>query len=119
VCGPLHGPQVVALRARFRACRRLSAEVNARLSGWPAGQDCTPPGRDPLAAGDWRLCATAQQFLALVARCDLVVTTWLHGLVPALSTGAPLIAVGPVTGGARAAPRPGPWAGRRWWTPGR
>ncbi|MGW1810500.1 polysaccharide pyruvyl transferase family protein [Streptomyces sp. NPDC002078] len=108
------------MHARFRACRRLSAGVNARLSGWSAGQDCARlPAGTRLAAGDWRLCATAEQFLALVARCALVVTTWLHGLVPALGTGAPVIAAGRSRAVPGSAPRPGPWAGRRWWTPGR
>ncbi|MER6063248.1 polysaccharide pyruvyl transferase family protein [Streptomyces sp. NPDC001792] len=164
VCGPVHGPQVIALHARFRACRRLAAgvsvvdpadpaatgfheiiardgtaaparrdlaataaagplppvagvvlshgqgeygdrrrheAVNARLTGWLAGKDCARLSADTrLAADDWRLCATAEQFLALVSRCDLVVTTRLHGLVPALRTGTPVIAVDPVAGGA-------------------
>jgi hypothetical protein len=165
VCGPVRGPQVTALHARFRTCRRLAAgvsvvdpadpaatgfheiiardgtaaparrdlaataaacplppvagvvlshgqgeygarrrheEVNARLTGWLAGKDCARLSADTrLAADDWRLCATAEQFLALVSRCDLVVTTRLHGLVLALCTGTPVIAVDPVAGGAK------------------
>ncbi|WP_055710645.1 polysaccharide pyruvyl transferase family protein, partial [Streptomyces puniciscabiei] len=168
VCGPVHGPQVAALHARFRTCRRRAAdvsvvdpadpadpaatgfheiiardgtaaparhdlaamapagplppvagvvlshgegeygerrrheEVNARLTGWPAGKDCARlPAGTRLAMDDWRLYATAEQFLALVSRCDLVVTTWMHGLVPALRTGTPVIAVDPVAGGAK------------------
>ncbi|MGW7821147.1 polysaccharide pyruvyl transferase family protein [Streptomyces puniciscabiei] len=165
VCGPVHGPQVAALHARFRTCRRLAAgvsvvdpadpaatgfheilardgtaaparhdlaatapagplppvagvvlshgqgeygarrrheEVNARLTGWLAGKDCARlPADTRLATDDWRLCATAEQFLALVSRCDVVVTTRLHGLVLALRTGTPVIAVDPVAGGAK------------------
>ncbi|MEV6291588.1 polysaccharide pyruvyl transferase family protein [Streptomyces sp. NPDC051896] len=165
VCGPVHGPQVTTLHARFRTCRRLAAgvsvvdaadpaatgfheiiardgtaaparrdlaataaagplppvvgvvlsqgqgeygtrrpheEVNARLTGWLAGKDCARLSADTrLAEDDWRLCARAEQFLALVSRCDLVVTTRLHGLVLALRTGTPVIAVDPVAGGAK------------------
>ncbi|MEU2061175.1 polysaccharide pyruvyl transferase family protein [Streptomyces sp. NPDC013455] len=165
VCGPVYGPQVAALHARFRTCRRLAAgvsvvdpadpgatgfdlivardgtagparldlaatapagplppvagvvlshgqgeygarrrhaEVNERITGWLAGKDCARvPADTRLAGDDWRLCATAEQFLALVARFDLVVTTRLHGLVLALRTGTPVIAVDPVAGGAK------------------
>jgi hypothetical protein len=165
VCGPVHGPQVAGLHARFGTCRRLAAgvsvvdpadpaatgfheivardgaaaparhdlaatapagplppvaavvlshgqgeygarrrheEVNAGITGWLAGKDCARmPADTRLASDDWRLCGTAEQFLALVSRCDLVVTTRLHGLVLALRTGTPVIAVDPVAGGAK------------------
>ncbi|MEU0969652.1 polysaccharide pyruvyl transferase family protein [Streptomyces sp. NPDC005917] len=165
VCGPVHGPQVTLLHARFRTCRRLAAgvsvvdpddpaatgfheiiardgtpaparhdlaasapvgppppvagvvlshgqgeygkrrrheEVNARITGWLAGKDCVRvPAETRLATDDWRLCATAEQFLALVSRFDVVVTTRLHGLVLALRTGTPVIAVDPVASGAK------------------
>jgi hypothetical protein len=165
VCGPVHGPQVAALHARFGTCRRLAAgvsvvdpadpaatgfheivardgtaaparhdlaagapagplppvagvilshgqgeyggrrrheDVNARITGWLAGKDCARvPADTRLAIDDWRLCATAEQFLALVSRFDVVVTTRLHGLVLALRTGTPVIAVDPVAGGAK------------------
>ncbi|MER6029609.1 polysaccharide pyruvyl transferase family protein [Streptomyces sp. NPDC001851] len=165
VCGPVHGPQVAGLHARFGTCRRLAAgvsvvdpadpavtgfheivardgtaaparrdlaaaapagplppvagallshgqgeygarrrheEVNARLTRWLSGKDCARVAADTrLATDDWRLCATAEQFLALVSRFDVVVTTRLHGLVLALRTGTPVIAVDPVAGGAK------------------
>ncbi|MEV6805561.1 polysaccharide pyruvyl transferase family protein [Streptomyces sp. NPDC017248] len=165
VCGPVHGPQVAALHARFGSCTRLAAgvsvvdpadpaatgfhaivardgtadpvrrdlaaaapvgppppvagvvlsggqgeygtrrrhtEVNAAITGWLAGKDCARvPAETRLAVDDWRLCATAEQFLALVARFDVVVTTRLHGLVLALRAGTPVIAVDPVAGGAK------------------
>ncbi|MEV5350959.1 polysaccharide pyruvyl transferase family protein [Streptomyces achromogenes] len=102
--GPL--PPVVAVvlssgQGEYGA-RRRHAEVNGTITGWLAGQDCARvPAETRLAVDDWRLCATAEQFLALVARCDLVVTTRLHGLVLALRTGTPVIAVDPVAGGAK------------------
>ncbi|MFH9401178.1 polysaccharide pyruvyl transferase family protein [Streptomyces sp. NPDC017638] len=165
VCGPVYGPQVAALHARFSSCTRLAAgvsvvdpahpaatgfhtivardgtraparrdlaagaalgplppvvavvlsagqgeygarrrhaAVNEAITGWLGGKDCARvPAETRLAVDDWRLCATAEQFLALVARCDLVVTTRLHGLVLALRTGTPVIAVDPVAGGAK------------------
>ncbi|MEU2715524.1 polysaccharide pyruvyl transferase family protein [Streptomyces sp. NPDC007205] len=165
VCGPVHGPQVAGLHARFGTCRRLAAgvsvvdpadpaatgfheiiardgtaaparhdlaaaapagplppvagvllsqgqgeygarrrheEVNTRLTRWLSGKDCARvPADTRLATDDWRLCATAEQFLALVSRFDVVVTTRLHGLVLALRTGTPVIAVDPVAGGAK------------------
>ncbi|MEV6058152.1 polysaccharide pyruvyl transferase family protein [Streptomyces sp. NPDC052107] len=82
--------------------RRRHEEIDARLTGWVAGKDCARlPADTRLATDDWRLCATAERFLALVSRCDLVVTTRLHGLVLALRTGTPVIAVGRVAGRAK------------------
>ncbi|MBG7696868.1 polysaccharide pyruvyl transferase family protein [Streptomyces sp. MC1] len=82
--------------------RRRHGEVTDRITGWLAGKDCARvPADTRLATDDWRLCATAEQFLALVARLDLVVTTRLHGLVLGLRTGTPVIAVDPVAGGAK------------------
>ncbi|GAA2237582.1 polysaccharide pyruvyl transferase family protein [Streptomyces nogalater] len=165
VCGPVYGPQVAGLHARFRSCTRLAAgvsvvdpadpaatgfhtivardgtaaparrdlaadaplgplppvvavvlssgqgeygarrrhaQVNDAITGWLRGKDCARvPAETRLAVDDWRLCATAEQFLALVARCDLVVTTRLHGLVLGLRAGTPVIAVDPVAGGAK------------------
>lgn len=193
VCGPVHGPQVAALHAGFRTCRRLAAgvsvvdpadpavtgfhevlardgtgaparpdlaarapvgplppvagvalssgqgeygarrrheEVNARLTGWLAGKDCARvPADTRLATDDWRLCATGEQFLALVSRFDVLVTTRLHGLVLGLRTGTPVIAVDPVAGGAKVtaqaravgwpalvdAGAPGPRILDHWW----
>ncbi|MEU6594996.1 polysaccharide pyruvyl transferase family protein [Streptomyces sp. NPDC046881] len=165
VCGPLHGPQVAALHARFGSLRRLAAgvsvvdpadpavtgfhvvvprdgtdapgrrdlaaaapagplppvagvvlshgqgeygerrrhaEVTERITAWLAGKDCARvPADTRLATDDWRLCATAEQFLALLPRFDVVVTTRLHGLVLGLRSGTPVIAVDPVAGGAK------------------
>ncbi|WP_243788232.1 polysaccharide pyruvyl transferase family protein [Saccharopolyspora gloriosae] len=48
-----------------------------------------------------RLCSTADQFAALLARADVVVTSRLHGLVFGLAQGAPVLAVDPVAGGGK------------------
>ncbi|MFG3009757.1 polysaccharide pyruvyl transferase family protein [Streptomyces cinerochromogenes] len=93
---------VLALGQGEYGGRRRHTEVSDRITGWLAGKDCARvPAETRLATGDWRLCATAEQFLALVARFDVLVTTRLHGLVLALRTGTPVIAVDPVAGGAK------------------
>ncbi|MFC9926468.1 hypothetical protein [Streptomyces sp. NPDC127190] len=60
VCGPVHGPQVAALHARFRTCRRLAAGVSVVDPADPAvtgfheilARDGTSaPARPDLAAG--------------------------------------------------------------------
>jgi hypothetical protein len=82
--------------------RRGHADVNAALTGWIGAKDCARlPADTRLAHDDWRLCASPEQFLALVGRCDLVLTTRLHGLVLALRAGVPALAVDPVRGGAK------------------
>lgn len=45
--------------------------------------------------------ATPGQVLAVLGRCDVVVTTRLHGLVLGLKAGVPVVAVDPVAGGAK------------------
>ncbi|MDT0424264.1 polysaccharide pyruvyl transferase family protein [Streptomyces evansiae] len=82
--------------------RRGHADATVALTSWAAGKDCARlPVDTRLARDDWRLCAGPEQFLALAARCDLVVTTRLHGLVLALRAGVPALAVDPVLGGAK------------------
>ncbi|MER6732096.1 polysaccharide pyruvyl transferase family protein [Streptomyces puniciscabiei] len=104
-----------------RASTARAAGTRRSTPGSPAGRPArTAPAGTRLATDDWRLCATAEQFLALVSRCDVVVTTRLHGPVPALRTGTP----GSRWTRSRAAQRwsarrHGRWAGRRWWTRGR
>lgn len=44
---------------------------------------------------------TAAQVQAVIARLDAVVTTRLHGLVLALSSGVPALAIDPIAGGAK------------------
>jgi exopolysaccharide biosynthesis predicted pyruvyltransferase EpsI len=64
-----------------------------------------------LDSRDWRLCSTAEAFMSLVPRLEVVVTTRLHGLVLALPAGVPALAIDPVAGGGKVTRRPGPWAG--------
>ncbi|MGP2442556.1 polysaccharide pyruvyl transferase family protein [Streptomyces sp. JW3] len=87
---------------REYADRRRHAETAAVVTGWLGGKDCARLELETrLDAHDWRLCGTADQLEAVLARLDLVVTDRLHGLVLALRAGVPALAVDPVAGGAK------------------
>jgi hypothetical protein len=47
------------------------------------------------------LCSTAAQVETAIARCDVIATTRLHGLVLALKAGVPALAIDPVAGGGK------------------
>ncbi|MFI2780457.1 polysaccharide pyruvyl transferase family protein [Streptomyces sp. ALB3] len=82
--------------------RRLHDSVAGILLPWLARKDCARIDADTrLAHGDWRHCATPDQYLSLLGRTDLMVTDRLHGLVLALRAGVPALAVDPVRGGAK------------------
>ncbi len=82
--------------------RRRHEQVHKTLLNWVAGLDCARVHLDTrLDGADWRHCATPDQFLSLVARMDVVVTTRMHGLVLALRSGVPAVAVDPVAGGGK------------------
>jgi hypothetical protein len=82
--------------------RRRHGDVAEKVTRWLADQDCARVELETrLDSRDGRLNATADQFQALLARFDCVVTDRLHGLVLALRTGIPALAVDPVDGGAK------------------
>lgn len=90
---------VLALGQGEYGGRRRHDDVAARLTGWIGERDCAVlPLETRLDSRDWRLCSTADQYLAIVRRLDVVVTTRLHGLVLALRAGVPALAVDPVAG---------------------
>ncbi|WP_428815149.1 polysaccharide pyruvyl transferase family protein [Streptomyces albus subsp. chlorinus] len=103
---PREPPPVVAtvLTAGQReyAGKRRHEETVRRVTAWLGAHDCARlPLETRLDTRDWRLCATPEQLDALLVRADLVVTNRLHGLVLALRSGVPVIAVDPVAGGAK------------------
>ncbi|PWJ54714.1 Polysaccharide pyruvyl transferase [Quadrisphaera granulorum] len=57
----------------------------------------------------WRDPATAAEVLAIIRRCDAVVTMRLHGLVLALAAGVPAVAVDPVAGGGKVSAQARAW----------
>ena len=70
--------------------RRRHEAVTSQITGWLSLKACAPvPLETRLDIRDWRLCATAEAFMSLLARLDIVVTTRLHGLALALSAGVP------------------------------
>ena len=94
--------------------RRRHEAVNDVLGRWLGGLDVARLDLDTrLDPREWRLPATAEQVLAVVARLDVVVTTRLHGLVLALRCGVPALAVDPVAGGGKVSAQ-----ARAWGWPG-
>lgn len=92
------------------AGRGRHAQLAAELGGWLATVDCAwLPLDTRLRAGDWRGPATPGQVTSAIARTDVVVTTRLHGLVLALRSGVPALAIDPVAGGAKVAGQAAAW----------
>lgn len=88
--------------------RRGHERVAAVLGSWLAAQDCARVEADTrLDRHAWQLCRTADQYLSLVGRLDLMVTDRLHGMVLALRMGVPALVVDPVRGGAKVSAQAG------------
>lgn len=82
--------------------RRWHGRVAEEITTWLGGKDCARLELDTrLDAHDWRRSATSAQYLSVTERLDLVVTDRLHGMVLALRSGVPALAVDPVEGGAK------------------
>jgi hypothetical protein len=76
--------------------------VHGTLVGWLSQVDCAwLPLDTRLDTGDWRHCSTPDQFISVLSRLDVVVTTRLHGLVLGLRSAVPVVAVDPVFGGGK------------------
>lgn len=82
-------------RQRHGLAEQLIRELVRRAGLAPLSLDPRLDEVDELA------CATPEQFRALVARVDVVITTRLHGLVLALDAGVPALALDPIAGGAK------------------
>jgi Polysaccharide pyruvyl transferase len=90
--------------------RGRHAQLTAELTEWLATLDCARIPLDTrLAPGGWPGPATPGQVESAIARCDVVITTRLHGLVLALKNAVPVLAVDPVTGGAKVASQAAAW----------
>lgn len=90
--------------------RRRHDELHRVLREWINALDCAPLELDTrLDTGDWRHCSTPEQFAVLVGRTDVVLTSRLHGLVFALSSGVPALAVDPVDGGGKVSAQAEAW----------
>lgn len=85
----------------FYASRQRHAHVQAVVDAFVASGTVAPLFLDTLLMHNPGKLTTADQFASLVARTDVVLTTRLHGLVFALSSGVPAVAIDPVAGGAK------------------
>ncbi len=95
------GVSLVHQQAEYAQGRH--AEVETALGALLADRDCASVPIDTglaLNAGGLRSVAEVE---SLIARMDAVVTTRLHGLVFALRSGVPALAVDPIAGGAKVA----------------
>jgi hypothetical protein len=90
-----HPQPEYADRQRRGLTEQLVRELVRRAALAPLSLDTRLEAVDELG------CRTPEQFRALVARVDVVVTTRLHGLVLALDAGVPALVLHPVAGGAK------------------
>ncbi|MDQ3899435.1 MAG: polysaccharide pyruvyl transferase family protein [Actinomycetota bacterium] len=91
--------------------RQRHDAVHAVLTSWLSRQDCARlPFDTRLDGRDWRLPQTSGQLESLIRRLDVMVTSRMHGLVLALKNGIPVLAVDPITGGAKVSAQAGAWA---------
>lgn len=98
---PVAGVILTHGQHEYGAARRHD-HVARELTAWLHGKDCARLELETrLDTRDWRLCATPAQLQSVLTRLDLVVTDRLHGMVLALRTGTPALAVDPVAGGAK------------------
>jgi hypothetical protein len=90
--------------------RRRHDQVHDALVARLKDKDCAPVPLDTrLDSTDWRNCGTPDQFVAILRRLDLVVSTRLHGLVLALRAGRPVLAVDPVASGSKVSAQAAAW----------
>lgn len=110
---PVVGVYLTRGQGEYGPRRRHDAVADA-LAAWLGRLDVARLELDTrVDPRDWRLPATAEQVLAVLARLDVVVTTRMHGLVLALRAGVPVLAVDPVAGGAKVTAQ-----ARAWGWPG-
>lgn len=127
---PVVGVVLTRSQREYGRRRRHDAVAQA-VTGWLLQKDCARLELDTrLDIHDWRHCATSAQLVSVLERLDLVVTDRLHGLVLALRSGVPALAVDPVAGGAKVsaqaracrwpaivpAEEAGPAQLERWWS---
>lgn len=85
-------------------------DVAPRLTEWLCARGCARVPLDTrLDRLDWRLAADPGQLVSVLRRLDLAVTTRLHGLVLALRSGIPAIAVDPISGGGKVTAQARAW----------
>jgi hypothetical protein len=81
--------------------RDLHKQANEALWRLIAGRDVAAVPIDTRLDENRTGLRSAAQVESLIARCDVVATTRLHGTVLALKNGVPVVALDPVAGGAK------------------
>lgn len=106
---PVAGVVLAPGQDEYGTARRHD-DVHTRVTSWLAGRDCARVGLDTrLDHRDWRSFDTPDQFLSVISRLDVVVTTRLHGLVASLRCGVPVLAIDPVARGAKVTAQARAW----------
>jgi Polysaccharide pyruvyl transferase len=98
---PVVGVVLVHPQSEYEGGRH--AEVEAAIRRLLQGRDLAVVDIDTRLDVNRNGMRTAAEVESVVARMDVVVTTRLHGLVLALKNGVPVVAVDPISGGAKVA----------------
>ncbi|MEH3077034.1 MAG: polysaccharide pyruvyl transferase family protein [Quadrisphaera sp.] len=96
-------------QAEYGARRRheeVTRALGEQLNASPHARLALDTRLDPRG---WRDPSTPAEVLAVLRRCDAVVTMRLHGLVLALAAGVPAVAVDPVAGGGKVSAQAAAW----------
>jgi hypothetical protein len=97
---PIVGVVLIDSQPEYKR-RALHQQANESLKQLVAGRDVAAVPIDTRLDDNHTGLHTAAQIESLIARCDMVVTTRLHGLVLSLKNGVPVIALDSVAGGAK------------------
>ncbi|MFC7402373.1 polysaccharide pyruvyl transferase family protein [Citricoccus sp. GCM10030269] len=98
---PVVGVFLTAGQREYGA-RRRHETVRDTVQRWLTHRDAARLDLDTrLDPRDWRLPSSPEQLQSVIGRLDAVVTMRMHGLVLALASGVPAVAVDPVAGGGK------------------
>lgn len=106
---PVVGVALAHGQGEYGGARRHE-RVNLRLETWlHQAALAAVPLDTRLDREDWTLARVPAQYLSVLRRMDVVVTTRLHGLALALANGVPALAVDPVAGGGKVTAQAAAW----------
>jgi len=106
---PVVGVALTHGQGEYGGARRHE-RVSLRLETWLRQAPLAAVPLDTrLDRSDWTLARVPAQYLSVLRRMDVVVTTRLHGLALALANGVPALAVDPVAGGGKVTAQAAAW----------